>query len=62
MFSKLGEEWFDDYWMNYKKSPYLTEKVERKRSLVSKILLSIEMAMPLLSSPNTTAHQRKATE
>ncbi len=19
MFSKLGEEWFDDYWMNYKK-------------------------------------------
>lgn len=19
MFSKLGEEWFDDYWINYKK-------------------------------------------
>ncbi len=19
MFSKLGEKWFDDYWMNYKK-------------------------------------------
>ena len=26
MFSKLGEKWFDEYWMNYKKITTLNEK------------------------------------
>lgn len=28
MFSKLGEEWFDEYWMNYKKIKTTNEKKE----------------------------------
>lgn len=60
MFSKLGEEWFDDYWMNYKNHHTRWKRWNEKRSLTLRILLSIEMAMPLLSSQNTMARQRKA--
>ena len=31
MFSKLGEEWFDDYWMNYKKITIQDEKGGTKK-------------------------------
>jgi hypothetical protein len=31
MFSKLGEEWFDDYWMNYNKITMTTENRETKK-------------------------------
>ncbi|MFZ2407379.1 MAG: EcoRV family type II restriction endonuclease [Methylobacter sp.] len=30
MFSKLGEHWFDEYWINYKKITILNEKGEAK--------------------------------
>lgn len=30
MFSKLGEEWFDEYWMNYKKINIKTDNGEHK--------------------------------
>ncbi|MGZ5008916.1 MAG: EcoRV family type II restriction endonuclease [Methylobacter sp.] len=30
MFSKLGEHWFDEYWINYKKITVLNEKGEAK--------------------------------
>jgi len=28
MFSKLGEKWFDDYWINYNKIKIVNEKNE----------------------------------
>jgi len=28
MFSKLGEKWFDDYWINYKKIKTTNDKKE----------------------------------
>ena len=31
MFSKLGEEWFDDYWMNYNKITIKDEKGNTKK-------------------------------
>ena len=31
MFAKLGEEWFDDYWMNYGKITVKTQSGETKR-------------------------------
>ncbi len=31
MFSKLGEEWFDDYWMNYGKITIINEKGETEK-------------------------------
>jgi len=31
MFSKLGESWFDDYWMNYKKITIKNKKGETKK-------------------------------
>ena len=31
MFAKLGEEWFDDYWMNYSKITIKTQSGETKR-------------------------------
>ena len=31
MFAKLGEEWFDDYWMNYGKITIKTQSGETKR-------------------------------
>ncbi len=31
MFSKLGESWFDDYWMNYKKITITDEKGKTKK-------------------------------
>jgi hypothetical protein len=31
MFSKLGESWFDDYWMNYGKITIKDEKGETKK-------------------------------
>ena len=31
MFCKLGEKWFDDYWMNYKKITITTEGGETKK-------------------------------
>ena len=31
MFSKLGEEWFDDYWINYKKITIKDKKGETKK-------------------------------
>lgn len=31
MFANLGEEWFDDYWMNYGKITMKTESGETKR-------------------------------
>jgi hypothetical protein len=31
MFSKLGESWFDDYWMNYGKITIATESGKTKR-------------------------------
>ncbi len=30
MFAKLGEEWFDDYWMNYDKISFKTESGKTK--------------------------------
>ena len=30
MFANLGEEWFDDYWMNYGKINFKTESGETK--------------------------------
>lgn len=30
-FSKLGEKWFDDYWMNFRKITITTENGERKK-------------------------------
>ena len=31
MFSKLGEHWFDEYWMNYKKTTVQDEKGGTKK-------------------------------
>lgn len=31
VFSKLGEDWFDDYWMNYKKITIKTDRGETKK-------------------------------
>jgi hypothetical protein len=31
MFSRLGEEWFDDYWMNYGKITITTEEGKTKK-------------------------------
>jgi hypothetical protein len=31
MFSRLGEHWFDEYWMNYKKITVQNEKGETKK-------------------------------
>jgi hypothetical protein len=43
MFSKLGEHWFDDYWMNYKKITITDEKTRQKRFPRSESSLNIGM-------------------
>ncbi len=35
MFSRLGEEWFDDYWMNYRKITIKTD--DGKTRLISNL-------------------------
>jgi hypothetical protein len=43
MFSKLGEHWFDDYWMNYKKITITDEKNKTKKFPRSESSLNIGM-------------------
>ena len=38
MFAKLGEDWFDDYWMNYGKITMKTQSERRRESLLWKSL------------------------
>jgi hypothetical protein len=45
MFSKLGEEWFDEYWMNYKKITVQDGKGGTKKYLLSRNLLSTRTVM-----------------
>jgi hypothetical protein len=54
MFSKLGEEWFDDYWKNYNKIIKSGSKGEKIRNLydfVSYRKGNVELIIPRRSSP-----------
>lgn len=55
MFSKLGEEWFDDYWKNYNKIVKPSSNGEKIRSLYDFVIYrkgDIELIVPKRSGKN----------
>jgi hypothetical protein len=55
MFSRLGEEWFDDYWMNYNKivKPNAGgEKIRNLHDFVNYRNGNIELIVPKRSARN----------
>ena len=62
MFSKLGEEWFDDYWMNYKKITVPDGKGGTKKITNLKEFVAYRKGDTSLIVPKHNGAPKKATQ